>query len=140
MVTAKSIFFGSLLSLLCAVAFLTFMIGFSVNNEVSSPLDDPELNRIFGNLSTIANGTAEYYQTQRESYETDTPIAGSDGINILNIVSVLRRATSNVFDIVNVFFSVLASFGIGAFAVGIIIAILIIALILSTWRVLRAGE
>jgi hypothetical protein len=139
----KDIAIGSIMTLVFAMAILTFGTKLAVdNNSNINILDDPSLralnNSAFGSLSEV-QGTI---QTQRENFETEKAQkdSQSDNFGLTAIIGNLKTFFSIGISGFNaIFIAISVLLGIPPIILNILSGVIILILILLSWRVIKVG-
>lgn len=140
----KSIVIGSLLTGLFIVALILFSVQFSIDNNTSTSLMNYEpINRSLVSINSTLSSSQSTAENASHSLqeESATPILTALGFffrSILNAGNVFMNVVIGLFG--SIFSLAGETLGIPGIVIGVLTAIVLVMLILSAWRVYRAGE
>ncbi len=111
------------------------------NNSNSTILDNDVINKTFTKLETNLSGFRDTTQTQRGNFESEIPERGFGSLLIFSIVAVGQKVGALVVGVYNVIIVLPASIlGVSDVVIGVMSSILLLTLVLLSWRVYRAGS
>ena len=143
---------GIAISLLLAGVFAFAMISFGIqfandNNTNVSIIQDSTINSTFAELNTNLSSALGGNTQQKEQFEKDEPIVGSESLLLTSIVGAWKVFITVPTAIWNLSFGLMYSKVFGGdpnsgFAVVFQVfgAILVIVIILGAWRLVKGGE
>ncbi len=139
----KVIIIGALIIGLFSFALISFMVQINLGNTTNtSLLDNPSIEKAFGNISHQLNKSQERTETQREAFarESSNPILTTIGFIFTSIINAGQLFISMSIGMFNTIFIATAELlGIHPIVIGVIFAILLITAIFSLWKVIKAG-
>lgn len=139
----KTLIIGALLTGLFAFAIITFMVQLHIeNNTNTSLLDNPSLNKAFGNISYQLNESQSKAETQRQAFakESSNPVLTTIGFVFTSIINAGQLFISMTIGMFNAIFTAGSEIlGIPPIVVGVIFSILLIVAIFALWSVIKAG-
>lgn len=137
----KDIIIGVLLVGIFALAMITFAYQTQIdNNADNNILNEPSFKGLNNTLSDNLQIVRSDAQEQRENFETQEATGGDEGFSLTSVVSVVKKFTSMMFGTFNIITGVLSDvLGIPSIVINLIGGILIVLMVLLSWRVIKAG-
>lgn len=138
----KDTFVSFALAGLFIVAFFSFIITFQQNNDVVDTIEnDPILNRTLINLQNNMSSLQSDAQNQSENQDKDNPLTEGGSLLFISITKTGQVLKGMIVGVYGVLVGIPASIlGVPDFVIVVIGSILTIVLILSAWRLYKAGE
>lgn len=123
-------------------AMISFVFELQDSNGVINTIKENELlNNTFNRLETNLSTFGSQAQTQKDNFESEIPERGFGTLIIFSIVTVAQKFTGMVIAIYNTMVLLPASvLGIPPIVVSGFNAIVLIILVLLSWRVIRLGS
>lgn len=124
--------------------FIFAIINFGVqlsseNNANTTILENQKINSSFTSMNTTLSNTQDTLNSSETSFFSDT-IIGDAGIIIESIVGVANVATGIITAVYSLTFGMVAStLGVSSLVVSIFSAIVLITIILLSWRTIKSG-
>lgn len=143
--TARSAFITFLLIALFAFSLIAFGVQVSLDNNTNSTiLKNDVINRTFAQLETNLSQQEGIAGDQRESFEGENPILGTDSFLFKSIIGAGKTFTSSLSIFNNLFFGfILKTLGLGEgkglVILGTFSAIILIIIIFVLWRSYKTG-
>ena len=127
---------------LMVFSLISFISVTQLNNNVNDTiLNDSILNRSFSSLGTDLGDLQTQSNSSRESYEADIPERGFGSLIVFAIVGVGNTFTGMITGVYNILIDLPATkLGVPKIVFQVLGSILMVSLILLTWRVYRAGS
>lgn len=142
MANFRQVYINFALMGLFTLAIISFVYTIQADNTTGDTiLNDPLLNSSFNSLESDLNNLQDEANSSRESYESDIPDRGFGSLLIFAITGVGKTFTGGITGIYNILIDLPASkLGIPPVVFSVLGSILMVSLVLLTWRVYRSGS
>lgn len=138
----RDIFFSFALVGLFIVATITFVGQFQVENNAEISIYDNEvINRTLGDFNTNLDQDATNLTGQKNTFDAEIPERGFGTLLIFSIVTVAQSFVNGIITTYNTLVVLPASvLGIPSIVMNVLTSILIVSMVLLSWRVIRLGS
>lgn len=138
----KSLLFAAILTAVFFFAIVNFGVTLTNNNNVNNTLlDNSVFNETFNSLENNLSNVQDTAQGQRENFEEETPIIGTDAFLFTSIIGAAKTFGSMMIKMYDLTFGLLGQvLGISPIIIGVFTGMLLILLIFLTWRFIKTGR
>lgn len=136
----------SIISMILVAVFAFTIIGFgaqfAIDNETNkSILNDPIINKSYGDIQTQLDSSSDSVETQKDSWYNDVPVIGAINLIWKSLTGILRVFFSTFTNLYNVIVTLISTtLGIPAIVLNAINVIITISILLLLWRLVRSGS
>jgi len=136
----KNYLVGGLLVALCFLSFLYFGSGIMANYGSTTGIFDESQVNITG-LKTQMNQTTSSAESWATSFTSDNLFVATGSIVLFSIWGIIKLIFGGILSLFSIFFQMAVNvLHVPPVVIGVIVVILILGLITSSWRLIKAGE